>query len=688
MSSLDDIASFDGRIAKVQGPARSGKTEALARRAAHLISDGADPASILVETTSGFAAQAFRRRLTALAGERHAQKAACVAVRTPLGICAHVLDTPAARAATDRVPRVLTAAEYGFLVEDMKTLGMPLRKLRRMLEHLYQQMEDLQPRSEWCVTGEEQAVLDHLVRTLVSRGAMVRHEAPALAADFLKSEVGATARASYDYVLCDDFQNLSRAQQTCLCLLAGAQLIVAGNPNQTITAASDHPNPRGFSQFDTVRRNVRTFILEGAFARPAITAFIDALCDQGDMDPMFKANHAHMPTRENELEAVKWNSPEDELNGLTAYLRSLSSTDGNPKESRTCVLVPDKRWAALVARLLRTRGFEVSTAGALTAIGGDPRDSARARALVAYTKLSLLANPHDLTAWRSWCGFDNHLTNSDAWANLAALADAQGVSLYEALAQMAAAAEGDAANGHADDTASRTVSAGNASGAGASTYATCAAPASDGARNEPFPRASILTQRWREGQDFIAKNAARRGFALMRAIGATDLPEFEDVSAALVGDEDAAALHRLARASVTEPTWPESERVLHVATYDALCGTEYDRVFALATVDGLIPCRDAFEVVSTKDARERTMNRERKRFANAVSKARDHLAISFFSKASLELAERSKMQVTRVRSENGERIAVVRPSSLLAEAGNAAPATTGGQSLLSERGLN
>ena len=445
---------------------------------------------------------------------------------------------------------------------------------------------------------------------------------------------------------------------------------MAGNPNQTVEAASDYPNPAGFAQFDAVRRNVRTFTLEGAFARPAITAFVDALCDQGDMDPALKAARALLPTCNNELEAVKWTSPEDELNGLTKYLRSLVDAESDPRESRTCVLVPAKRWAALAAQLLRTRGFEVSTAGALASIGGDPRDSTRARALVAYTKLALLADPRDLTAWRSWCGFDNRLTNSDAWANLAAYADEQGISLYDALARTAAAMEGDAAVRHEDGPASRT------------------AAESTGSGEEPFLRAGVLARRWREGQDFIAKNAARRGFALMRAIGATDLPEFEAVSFAIVGDEDATALYRLARASATEPVWPEGAHILHVATYDALCGTEYDRVLAMAAVDGLVPCRDAFEVISTQDARERTMNRERKRFANAVSKARDHLVISFFSKASLELAERSKMQVTRVRSENGERIAVVRPSSLLAEAGNAAPTTNGGQNLLSERGLN
>lgn len=642
---IDDIASFDGRIAKVQGPARSGKTEALVRRAGRLVRAGVDPTSILVETTNGFAAQAFRQRLAVALDDEFAQEAARVRVCTALDACVEVLDAPAARAHTGRVPRILTAAEYNFLLEDMKTLGAPIRKLRRMLAYFYQQMDNLEPRSSWRIGGEEEAVLGHLTSTLAARGAMLAQEAPELAVEFLKSEAGAASRAAYAYVLCDDFQNLSRAQQTCLCLLADSQLIVTGNPNQTVEVATEHPDPHGFAQFHAVRRNVETFALEGAFGDLAITAFVDALCDHGDMDPAFKAGRA-AKTAAGALEAVKWSSPEDELNGLTKYLRSIIDEEEDPHESRTCVLVPNKRWATMAATMLRKRGFDVSTAGSMTGLGGDPRESARARGLVAYTKLALLADPHDMTAWRSWCGFDNYLTNSDAWASLMSYADEQGLSLYDALA---AVAEAEA---------------------------------------EPFLRAGVLAERWQEGQDFIAKNAARRGFSLMRAVGGTELPEFEAVNAELVGDEDAEAVYRLVRRTVTEPVWPENPHVLHVATYDALCGAEYDRILVMGAVDGFVPSRDAFEVISTEEAREEVMNRERRRFANAVSKANEHLVISFFSKADLELAERSKMQVARVKSEDGKRVAVLRPSSLLAEAGNAAPATSGGQNLLAERGLN
>src|SRR5699024_5257272 len=240
--------------------------------------------------------------------------------------------------------------------------------------------------------------------------------------------------------------------------------------------------------------------------------------------------------------AVKWTSPDDELNGLTKYLRALMNAQGDVHESRTCIVVPNRRWALMAQKVLRSRGFSVSAAGALSGLGGDPRESSRARALVAYTKLALLALPRDLTACRSWCGFDNHLTNSDAWANLARFASEGGLSLYDALA---------------------------------------AVGSRDKDEPEPFLRANVLAERWRAGQEFIAANTGRKGFSVLRAIGANGLPEFEDLDASIVGDEDACQLYRLMRASVTDPVWPENPHVLHVADFDALCGGDYDNVLVM-----------------------------------------------------------------------------------------------------------
>ncbi len=658
---IDAIAECTDRLIKVEGAARAGKTEALIKRAAALINAGQAPESILVVATNAFSAQAFRQRLRRALGK--ADAADRVVIEPALEACVNVLDAPAAREATGRIPRILTDAEYNFFLEDLKTTGEKPRNLRKMLGYFYREMAADTPREEWKTGGAEDTVYGLAVRVLKLRGGMLAQEAPMICSNFLKSEAGETSRAQFAYVLCDDFQNLSHAEQSCMCMLADKQVVVAGNPNETLTARGAHPYTEGFLKFETVRRDVTVFHLEGAYGNPQVIGMADALASCGDMDGAYVAGSATpiaaevaedgedggeeavaMPTG---MQSVKWNTPEDELNGMTKYLRHLLSVGS--RESRTCVVVPNRRWAIMAEKMLRRRGFTVSVLGAMGTLAGDPRDSSRARALVAYTKLNLLADPTDMVAWRSWCGFDNALTNSDAWMGLQDYAEAEGKSLYETLEEI-----------------------GNA-GFGA---------------KEPFLRSRALAEKWRAGQDFILKNSGRRGFGLLKAIGAEGVSEFEAVSSQMIGDENAARLFEMERTSVTAPAWPEDPHVLHISTMQNLAGCEYDNLFVLGCVDGFYPQRNAFEVISTEEDRERIMNCERRDFMGGIAKAKQLLVLSHFSKSELELAERSKMQVVRVKSEGGKRMAIVRPTCFLTEAGDAAPTTIGGQALLSQYELN
>ncbi len=658
---IDAIAECTDRLIKVEGAARAGKTEALIKRAAALINAGQAPESILVVATNAFSAQAFRQRLRRALGK--ADAADRVVIEPALEACVNVLDAPAAREATGRIPRILTDAEYNFFLEDLKTTGEKPRNLRKMLGYFYREMAADTPREEWKTGGAEDTVYGLAVRVLKLRGGMLAQEAPMICSNFLKSEAGEASRAQFAYVLCDDFQNLSHAEQSCVCMLADKQVVVAGNPNETLTARGAHPYTEGFLKFETVRRDVTVFHLEGAYGNPQVIGMADALASCGDMDGAYVAGSATpiaaevaedgedggeeavaMPTG---MQSVKWNTPEDELNGMTKYLRHLLSVGS--RESRTCVVVPNRRWAIMAEKMLRRRGFTVSVLGAMGTLAGDPRDSSRARALVAYTKLNLLADPTDMVAWRSWCGFDNALTNSDAWMGLQDYAEAEGKSLYETLEEI-----------------------GNA-GFGA---------------KEPFLRSRALAEKWRAGQDFILKNSGRRGFGLLKAIGAEGVSEFEAVSSQMIGDENAARLFEMERTSVTAPAWPEDPHVLHISTMQNLAGCEYDNLFVLGCVDGFYPQRNAFEVISTEEDRERIMNCERRDFMGGIAKAKQLLVLSHFSKSELELAERSKMQVVRVKSEGGKRMAIVRPTCFLTEAGDAAPTTIGGQALLSQYELN
>jgi DNA helicase-2/ATP-dependent DNA helicase PcrA len=639
------VAAYEGRVAKVVGSARSGKTEALVSRCATLLARGVKPETILVEVSSTLAADAFRERLRKAIDAKSHSSIDTLTVRSPLSLCCRELSSPQAIAATGRTPRLLNDAEYNFVLEDMKTLGLPIRRLRKMLSYFFVQWAMLEAPATWSTGADEEAILEHLVSLLAWRGAMLRQEAPFLCAEYLKSEAGASSRRSFDYVLCDDFQNMSQAEQTCLCLLANRQLIVCGNPNQTTAIGTRHPHPQGFDEFERLRRDVDVFEFSAAYGNPAVTAFANALCDCGDMDPALRANEAmSIDARdERDILLIKWNTPEEELDGMARYLRAAFDAERGRYENRTCVLVPTRRWARELRRLLSKRGFSVSNAGAAGGLGGDPRDSSRAQALVAYTKLNLLARPDDMVAWRSWCGLDNHLTNSDVWNNLQDYARQHGLAPYAALKRVATTAT---------------------------------------AGKMPFLRANVLTERWGAGRKFIEENSGRRGFSLLEAIGANSLVEFEDAARAMDGDEDAGHLFGIVQTMIDYPSFPADPHTLHVVAYDCLCGIEYDTIYAIGTIDGFMPRRDAFEVISTDAERRRVMDSERRLFYGAITKANKHLVLSYFVKASLEVAERTKMQVVRIRAEDGERMAVIRPSAFITETGDACPGSVGAQSVL------
>lgn len=651
----DEIANYDGRIAKIEGCARGGKTQALVERCRVLVEGGTSPERILFEVTSAQAAQNTRRRLAEAIG---AETAARVRVATALDECVRVLDTPEAVNATGRVPRLLNGAEYKFLLEDVRTLGLSVRRIRRMLRFFYAQWAKFENEENWLREAEEQPLADLVRGLLVEEGGMLREEAAFICGNYLLSDVGEGARHAYDCVLCDDFQNLSAAEQTCMCVLAGTQLVVAGNPNEVAPANTKDPNPEGFSGFERNRAETRVFRLDVAHGNPKVIAFADALADCDEMDAGYRAariaqaadagaDEADEGTGQggNGIAYIKWKSPEEELNGLTKDLRSYADAHPGLLERDIAVLVPTMRWARVAEKTLRQRGFRVSIAGAGTRVGGDPRESKKAAALVAHIKLNLLAAPRDMVAWRCWCGLDNHLTNSDIWQHLREYASERDLGLYEALEQVA------------------------------------------GEAGEPFLRASELKEKFARGRAFIEGNAGRRGFNLLNAIGADSLPAFEDLMNEISGDETAARLFELEQQATLDPAFPDDPHTLRITTYRSAAGIEARVIYAFACVDGLIPARDAFEVVSTDENRARILNEERKLFHTAVAKAREKLVLSYFSRSDLELAERSKMQVVRVRAEGGARIALLRPCTYIGEAGAAAPGSVSGEAVLADRGL-
>jgi DNA helicase-2/ATP-dependent DNA helicase PcrA len=654
--AIKNIATFDGKIAKIDGAPASGKTACLVARCVELLDAGVNASDIQIFVSSTAAAEAFKTRVAKILKSEGADlstadaKAATLNVSTVRDACRKVLATEEAREFTGRVPNDLAAFEYTFLLEDMLTLGQPMRRLRAMMSHFKEALAQDEAAEVVARAGEESIVFEHMVSVLKFQESMLSEELAWHANAYLTSEAGREAAHSCAYVLADDFQNMSLAEQHFCCHIVKTQLIVAGCAAEAVRLGSAYPSAEGFVNFDKLRKNVALFNLETP-ADTDVAAFAGAIATS---DPLYTGN---TPSSSSSTSAsatgvrlVSWNTPEDEIGDMSKIVRVISDEDSETPYSQSVVIVPNKRWAKAFKQMLSKRGFRVLTCG-FNRIGGDPRIAERARAIESYAKLRLLADPTDCRAWRIYAGLGNYLCRSDAWTGFMKFAADKGISMAEAVRVLVDICA-------SDSTA------------------------------EPFLLGRALSERFAEGLAFIEQNQGARGLALLEICGAEGLSEFADVEAMLDGDENAACIAALAERMQKDIIFANDSRAIRIASFEAVAGLNFKHMYCTGCVDGYIPNRNAFEVVSTDDARAKIMDSERRAFINGVSKCREELILSTFNTADLELAERTHAQVVRIRAVDGKRMAYLRHTCFIDEAGHFTPAVEGGQAALAAYGAD
>ena len=637
-----DIATYSGRIAKVVGPTRSGKTQACVCRCVQLLKEGNAPQEILVVVSSGLAAQAFRGRLAQAAGSELAQAAAQVRVERAIDVCSQVMSAPEVVALTGRGAHVLNDAEYTFFLEDLKTLGQKNQRLHNMLLFFFAQWSRLENEDEWLLRGEETDLLTYARRVLASLGGTLRHELPYLCARFLESEQGKPFAQRFSYVVCDDFQDLSYAEQICMALMARVQLIVAGCDQDVTKVNTDYPSPEGFERFERVRRGVEVFDLTARFGVRGALTFERALAQVDETDAQEASgvgaesagsDDMCMSPQDNAF-FVKWDTPALELSGLAKTVRTWLEAGCNPAD--VVVVAPTQHWAKLAAQALEHTGVRVSTAGLGRRLGGDPRTPGMHAAASAWAALRLIANPVDPLAWRLWSGFDNAITNSEAWTGVYKTSWGEGVGVCEVLARVA--------------------------------------------RGEiHMIKGKALGRAWARGQKLIANAQGLTGYPLARAAGLDKVSGLRDVCEHLTGDEDARALLACFEAWLAGCDTAGEEELVHLCLPKNLAGQEYPLVVMVGMVDGMAPRRDVFEVEKSDEAKSRMLDEDRTLTRLAVAKAREALVVSTFARTDIETAEQAKMLIARITSAQGARVALVSPSRFFTDAGAAFPGFIDGE---------
>lgn len=640
---------------RIIGGVGCGKTQALIKQARRLLGMGVDPSSVLVACATPQAAQAFRQRLSSACGEGVATN---VTVTTPRAIALDVLSDAEARRWSGREPRLLTAYEELFLLEDMKVSGLRPKRLREMLKFFYRSWTELADDDEkWLLAGEEATVHKLLKANLAFTQAIVEPEAANLAVNYLRTHDGARTTHSFAHVVVDDYQLISKASQTLAGLLARESVTIAGDRVACVSVYDSYPYAVGIDEFaaeydcsDIVltashRCPASAHAAKKLLADPAIassdasisenSSSADAAASDGSPESSASADSSDTVT------LLAFDQPEDEFVGVGDYVAQCLSEGYQPED--IVIATPNGVWSRNVAKALSTHSVPVEVLADRQPVRGDVRDNAKCIPARILTALDLVADPANALAWRCWCGYNDWLTNSSAFSSLRAYADENNLGLVDTLKR---------------------------------TFGCETSPNAAGA--DEIVGAQRVADAYQAGLALIEETRGLEGKQLLdKIVGIVSDSNDEETPSVIRdlclakedahgrSDDSARAMAHRFRNRLLSPNIAD-EHALRVLPYDQCVGISPKVLIVAGFVNGFIPCRAYFDGAAMPlDKQEREHEKDVRRVYSLVGKANERLIISRFCNTDLESAGYLKLHIGRIRLRDGVRTCQIPPSDFI-----------------------
>lgn len=580
------IAGSTASPLRVMAGPGTGKSYAMQRRVARLIEEGGvDPKRILAVTFTRNAGASLLKDLRGLGIEGCDQ----IRVGTLHSFCFQLLNDAEVFHFLDRVPRPLVTFldhkvlqyEGRVMLEDIRTAEYGAMKdctaRVRAFEAAWSKLQSDQP--GWPVDPIDKRFHASLLGWLVFHEAIIIGELIPLALRFLRSNPNCSARRAFDHVIVDEYQDLNRAEQDLIDLLAqNGQLALVGDVDQSIYRFR-HANPEGIQDFALTHPTTEDQSLVECRRCPQLVVEL--------ADHLIRQNHLLQATPRllpmagkphGEVYSVQWETMEEEAGGIAEYIEHLVTQEGY-KPGEILVMTPRR----LMGYRLRDRiqSYDIPVHSYYQEEGLQPPE-----AQYGFAILTLLANLNDRVSLRWLLGFGSPSTRKGAYAKVRAHCEEQGVSPWSALVQLA------------DGTLTMT-------GVG-DLVERFKALRVDLAALEGKSAAEVV--------DLIFP-AATSGCALLREASLLALREVETV----------AELLDAVRGFITQPEVPTDEDYVQVMSLHKSKGLTKKVAIVVGCIHGVIPyqSRDA-----SPDEQARTLEEQRRLFYVAMTRCTEKLVLS------------------------------------------------------------
>jgi DNA helicase II / ATP-dependent DNA helicase PcrA len=389
-----DIAAYSGaRLRVVAGPG-TGKSFALMRRLARLLEEGTPPSRILAVTFTRTAAADLRTDIDRLG----ITGCDAVEVTTLHGLCFGILKREAVLRSTGRAPRPLMKFEVDGLVHDLvdQAFGGVRDKRKRLLayEANWARLQFEEP--GWAQDPIDRQFQADVLEWMKFHKAMLVGELVPETRNHLRSTPLSPDLRRFDHVLVDEYQDLNKAEQDLVELLAsGAKVTIVGDDDQSIYGFK-YAHPDGILQYGTVHPDTHTETMTECRRCPQTVVQMASSLIQANQKRSAKALVSKAENPEGNVYLSQWPSLDDEICGVAQAIEHLVQKCGVPA-GRILALAPRRLIGFSLREELLQRGVR-----ARSLFHEDVLRDKQARE--RFVLLNLLASPQDRVALRAWFG--------------------------------------------------------------------------------------------------------------------------------------------------------------------------------------------------------------------------------------------------------------------------------------------
>jgi len=631
-SALQIAGTNDTPLRVMAGPG-TGKSFAMKRRVARLLEDGQSPSRILAITFTRNAASSLVKELHNLNIANCEKIKAC----TLHSFCFKTLRREDVFYHTNRRPRFITTFnkagslqfEGGVMLDDLGLLGQfggkrDCTKRLRAFEAAWARLQANEP--GWPEAPIDRQFHNELIRWLKFHQAMLVGELVPETLRFLRANPTSEILTEFDHVIVDEYQDLNRAEQEIIDLLAtnGSNAIV-GDADQSIYSFR-YANPDGIKDFKIRHPNTHDEHL--VECRRCPTSIVEIA------DSLIRNNHS--PSRRSRLQTmqdnpagniyiVQWKTVVEEARGLAGFAKKLID-DREFMPGDILVLTPRRLLGYRIRDQLKS--FDVPVYSFYHEEALEEK-----QAQYAFALLSLLVNKDDRVALRWLLGYGSSSNRNRAYQRLWKHCETSGDPPWKALS--------DLYHDHLQ-----------------------------------LPYITPLVRSFQEIRDKLLNLSNLDVTQLVDQLFPDNQSEYATLReiALLVRSnvDDAGGLLEHVQTRITQPEMPEEGEFVRIMSPHKSKGLTSKVTIIADCMQGLIP---SLKKDQTPDEEKENLREQRRIFYVAITRCSETLVLSSVARMEKQLAYKIGMQVRSGGGAIGRAIA----SQFISELGSTAPRTQQGQ---------